>query len=289
MPTDLLLLLLLPATAAARLEIGRRGVIARVCLAGSCAHFTPAAAAPARADATAAERWLGGPAPGLFPDCSAACVSSQDDRPSVWDNPWIAEEEPRKAMKRLRSLVEKKFGGRVVLEDDRYLAAQFVSRGPLGGEVVDDAEWYFAPNDVLVQFRAARRGETPSDFGANRDRMEKLRIALGWEKVEVLRNRRRALVVVESPFDSFGPATYDRDEYGFTNRDLVPVSPTSLPSCHAMRKASVAQVRVLEHSHCLWLIHTFLSAMKEPHLLSDSPALLRDGSVGRGKSARDVR
>ena len=33
---------------------------------------------------------------------------------------------------------------------------------------------------------------------------------------------RRALVVVESPFDSFGPATYERDELGFTNRDLVP-------------------------------------------------------------------
>ena len=31
------------------------------------------------------------------------------------------------------------------------------------------------------------------------------RIALGYEKVPVLRNRRRALVVVESPLDSFGP------------------------------------------------------------------------------------
>ena len=49
------------------------------------------------------------------------------------------------------------------------------------------------------------------DFGAssaNRNRLEKARIALGWEKLPVLRNRRRALVIVESPLDSFGPALY---------------------------------------------------------------------------------
>lgn len=158
---------------------------------------------------------------GIFADCTSACVSSQDDRPAVWDNPWVAEQEPSTAMKRLRSVVEKKLQGRVVEQDERYLRAEFVAKGPLGGESVDDAEFYFTPNDVLVQFRAARRGDAP-DFGANRQRLEKARIALGWEKVEVLRNRRRALIVVESPFDSFGPATYERDELGFTNRDLVP-------------------------------------------------------------------
>ena len=45
---------------------------------------------------------------------------------------------------------------------------------------------------------------------------------LGWERVEILRNRRRALVVVESPFDSFGPGTYEADELGFSNREMVP-------------------------------------------------------------------
>ena len=29
-------------------------------------------------------------------------------------------------------------------------------------------------------------------------------------------------MVVESPFDSFGPGTYERDDLGFSNRDLVP-------------------------------------------------------------------
>ena len=38
----------------------------------------------------------------------------------------------------------------------------------------------------------------------------------------MLRNRRRALIVVETPFASFGPGTYERDDLGFTNRDLVP-------------------------------------------------------------------
>ena len=40
--------------------------------------------------------------------------------------------------------------------------------------------------------------------------------------MEILRNRRRALVVVESPFDSFGPGTYEADELGFSNREMVP-------------------------------------------------------------------
>jgi hypothetical protein len=61
------------------------------------------------------------------------------------------------------------------------------------------------------QFRSARRrnkssGSMFGDFGANKNRMEKMRIALGWEKVPVLRNRKRALVFFESPFDTFGPS-----------------------------------------------------------------------------------
>ena len=151
------------------------------------------------------------PPDGLFPDCPDAnvCVSSQDDRPQCWDNPWIAEEELSTAMLRLRSVVEKRLKGTVTDEDERYLRAEFRSAGPFGGSgALDVAEFYFTPNDVLVQFRAARQGASglEQDFGANRNRLEQARVALGWEKVPVLRNRRRALVVVESPLDSFGPA-----------------------------------------------------------------------------------
>lgn len=34
---------------------------------------------------------------------------------------------------------------------------------------------------------------------------EEIRRRLGWAPVPILRNRRRALVVIESPFDEFGP------------------------------------------------------------------------------------
>lgn len=266
----------------------RRAALAGCCFAvsGGGPQWAPAVAAgsTSSADATA-ERWLGGPAAGLFPDCSVACVSSQDDRPAVWDNPWVAEDEPNVAMKRLRRVVEQKLGGRVVLDDGLYLTAEFTSRGPLGGEVVDDAEWYFAPNDVLVQFRAARRGDSP-DFGANRARMEKARIALGWSKVEVLRNRRRALVVVESPFDSFGPATYDRDEYGFTNRDIVPVN------------LAVSRITLLRVCAFFFFAKRWCSLASSPacaagplraaaaHLPVCNPPILLP--AGRGQPARDV-
>lgn len=118
-------------------------------------------------------------------------------------------------------MIETKLKGNVVVADERYLRAEFVSSGLLG-TAVDEAEFYYSPDDTLIQFRASRRGEAVSDFGANRKRLEQARIALGYEKVPVLRNRRRALVVVESPLDSFGPGMYERDEMGFTARDMVP-------------------------------------------------------------------
>lgn len=130
---------------------------------------------------------------GLFANCPASdtCVSSQDDRPMCWDNPWVAEgslEDSRTALSR----VVTRLGGQIAETDgERYLRAEFRSSNLLGQPTVDDAEFYFTPNDTLVQFRASRRGETPSDLGANRRRLEKIRIALGWEKVPVLRNRRQ--------------------------------------------------------------------------------------------------
>jgi len=75
------------------------------------------------------------------------------------------------------------------------------------GEDIDDAEWYFVDptSDAVIEFRSARRGNK-GDNGANARRMERIRIALGLEKVPVLRNRRRALFFMESPLDAFGPS-----------------------------------------------------------------------------------
>jgi len=159
---------------------------------------------------------------GLFADCGNDnnCVSSQDDRPQCWDPPWISEGDLGTAMARLRKVLTR-FGGEAVQVDERYLRMRFASQGLLGRPITDVAEFYFTPNDTLVQFRAVRQ-EASNDFGENRKRLEKARIALGWEQVPVLRNRRRALVVVESPFDTFGPALTERDSMGFSPAELVP-------------------------------------------------------------------
>ncbi len=169
------------------------------------------------------------PKDGLFKDCpaSSTCISSQDDRPFCWDNPWVADGSLADGMEKLvRVLTSARFNGRVIASDERYLRVEFEERSALGGTTVDDAEFFFTPDDVLVQFRASRRGDAQSDFGANRQRLEKARIALGWEKVPVLRNRRRALVVVESPLDSFGPALYS-DTYSDADPLAAPFTPPS--------------------------------------------------------------
>jgi len=189
------------ALAALAPSIARRAVCTG---AAACAAASTASAALAEA-----------PPDGLFPDCAPnGCVSSQDVRPAAWDNPWEYDGDAASAQTRLvAALTSAKFGGRVLERAERYVRADFD-----GG--ADVAEFYFTPNDDTVQFRAERRDG--ADFGANRGRLEKLRIACGWEKLPVLRNRRRTFIVGESPFDSFGPAMYDRDELGFTQRNLVP-------------------------------------------------------------------
>lgn len=51
---------------------------------------------------------------------------------------------------------------------------------------VDDCEWYFVDpeSDAIIEFRSARRGDK-GDNGTNLRRLEKIRIALGFEKVRV--------------------------------------------------------------------------------------------------------
>ena len=85
-----------------------------------------------------------GPADGLFPDCPMqdTCVSSQDDRPQSWDNPWDADDPPATAMARLRQIIERKLKGTIIEADDRYIRAEFVSSG-VGGDNIDDAEFFF--------------------------------------------------------------------------------------------------------------------------------------------------
>ena len=57
-------------------------------------------------------------------------------------------------------------------------------------------EFFFTENDATLQFRAARRGGGRD--GGVAARLDKLRLRCGFEQIVVLRNRRRALGVVEA-------------------------------------------------------------------------------------------
>jgi uncharacterized protein (DUF1499 family) len=143
----------------------------------------------------------------LLAECPTekSCASSQDDRPPVFQEPWQYDDSTQaKAMRRLKGYVESMPGVEVITAEEGYLRADLTEKG-----VVNELEFFFTPNDSIIQFRASRRGEG-DDKGANQKRMERIRIALGFEKIPVLRNRRRALFFLESPLDRFGP-TYGQN------------------------------------------------------------------------------
>mmetsp|Transcript_109676 Transcript_109676/g.189986 ORF Transcript_109676/g.189986 Transcript_109676/m.189986 type:complete len:389 (-) Transcript_109676:624-1790(-) len=188
----------------------------------------PAVAAPARVVSEgpeyvsiATEDGLGVAGGDLAFCTPTACISSQDDRPAVWAEPWEYEGPVDRTQDRLLDAIEAA-GGNVIRQEGRYIRAEF--RDVLTG-ALDVAEFYFTPNDNTIQFRSARQasGVMPglpavTDFGANARRMEQLRIRLGLEKLPVLRYRKRALFAIESPFDDFGPDT--NDLYGIDPADV---------------------------------------------------------------------
>jgi uncharacterized protein (DUF1499 family) len=95
-------------------------------------------------------------------------------------------------------------GGKIQEEQPQYVRAAFTSFG----KQMDVFEFLFDAEDNTVTLRAVPALGSPFNAFLTRARMqdtlEKLRIALGWENVYILRNRKRLFGVVESPFDSFG-------------------------------------------------------------------------------------
>ncbi|CAM9154366.1 unnamed protein product, partial [Hapterophycus canaliculatus] len=120
----------------------------------------------------------------LLADCPSTptCVSSQDDRPYAFMEPWAYEGPFERSMSRLRTYLESG-GAKVIASSSRYLRVEFEAPKAFPASV-DDAEFYFTPGDALVQFRCARRNG-PTDFGANRKRMDSIRIALKFESVRL--------------------------------------------------------------------------------------------------------
>lgn len=114
----------------------------------------------------------------------------------------------------------------VLMREGRYLRAIVVDGVTGEGSV---CEFYFTPDDTTVQFRlgsttttttappgAAARSVVVASFGTlvgrrsltNADRSERIRGALRYAKVPVLRNRRRRFFFVESDsLDGFGPGS----------------------------------------------------------------------------------
>ncbi len=181
----------------------------------------------------------------------AGCVSSQDDTPGIFAEPWDYSDEydapaaPTSSendassssyasrMDRLLLALDATSRDRgdevaVILREGRYLRCLVID-GNTGERSV--CEFYFTPNDTTVQFRlgattdaatssysssSSPASSIASSFGriltggsaSNSERAERIRLALRYGKVPVLRNRKRALFFVESDaFDGFGPGS----------------------------------------------------------------------------------
>ena len=169
---------------------------------------------------------------GLLADCphdtkklmkgGAGCVSSQDDTPGIFAEPWDyseivpsgqGEDAFKGQMDKLILALQttSKANGedvKVVYQEGRYLRALFTD----GSGEQSIGEFYFTPNDTTVQFRLASSTSGASSLlgrsTSNMDRSERIRKAMRYLKVPVLRNRKRTFFFAESDaLDSFGPGS----------------------------------------------------------------------------------
>jgi hypothetical protein len=152
----------------------------------------------------------------------AGCVSSQDDTPGIFSEPWDYSENPinnslnyQNQLQLLRPTVERVIArrgdqGSVVIQDNRYLRMRIID-GKSGEQSI--AEFYFTPNDTTVQFRIGSLEGSSNNLLLratslrNMERSEMIQKELGYEKIPVLRNRKRSLIFIESNLDTFGPGS----------------------------------------------------------------------------------
>ncbi|KAK3245696.1 hypothetical protein CYMTET_44756 [Cymbomonas tetramitiformis] len=143
-----------------------------------------------------------------------SCVSTFDDRPPFFLAPWELSGSARQTVQEIKSAVEAS-GGAIQEQGQYYLYATF---GNGRGGVLDDVEFLVSEQDGTVVLRSASRTRGLPDGGRNRRRLENLRIQLDYEEVPILRNRRRKFLLVESPWDDFGP-TPPPGELDYNNVD----------------------------------------------------------------------
>mmetsp|Transcript_2306 Transcript_2306/g.3417 ORF Transcript_2306/g.3417 Transcript_2306/m.3417 type:complete len:248 (-) Transcript_2306:244-987(-) len=154
---------------------------------------------------------------GLLADCphgmtlGAGCVSSQDDTPGIFAEPWDYSESDNMdwelQQRRLLLAIENPFRRnddtvKLVFQQGRYARVNFSdSTGTSVGE------FYFTPSDTTVQFRIASTSSNGISKMKNQQRAETIRKQLGYLKLPVLRNRKRTLLFGESDLDTFGPGS----------------------------------------------------------------------------------
>ncbi|KAL3807968.1 hypothetical protein ACHAXA_010770 [Cyclostephanos tholiformis] len=194
----------------------------------------------------------------------AGCVSSQDDTPGIFAEPWDYSDdvalpsssssstssssnamgsegggggdenvESSSYASRMDRLIlaldvtsrERGDSVDVILREGRYLRSLVID-GNTGERSI--CEFYFTPDDTTVQFRLGATStitnvassSVPLSFGwrtslfggggsmSNNERSERIRKALRYAKLPVLRNRKRTLFFVESDsLDGFGPGS----------------------------------------------------------------------------------
>ena len=102
---------------------------------------------------------------------SPNCVSSQSSDKRHFIQPVRYEGTEQKAMERLIGVIQGMKRCRIITMGDHYIHAEFTSAV---FRFVDDVEFYFDSEAKIIHMRSASRIGY-SDFGVNRQRMEKVR------------------------------------------------------------------------------------------------------------------
>lgn len=206
----------LPLTSHRQAYHPARAVVPHVCA-------TPLAAAAATATAVLVVALTPAPAlalgvhAGLLDLCNPpgpSCVSSQDDTPSSFLEPWqydvTSTQTTLTVREKLLTLLLSESGARLITSTDDYLRVEIPITGVPFSSGTDVIELYFPNNDDIVHFRATPVPRAP-DLLRNRGRLQRLRVRAALTAVPVLRGRAPILGVLESPFDRFAPTAPDTD------------------------------------------------------------------------------
>lgn len=144
------------------------------------------------------------------------CFTSMDDRPPFFVEPWEFptrdggagdEDAPRAAADALAgALAGLGYEGVVIVPQSAPTPGYYVSGASSSTLVEFFVEGDGSDNLVQVRAEAARtRVGIAAALGRPNAKLQRVRLALGWDEVVVLRNRRRAFGIVQSGFDEFGP------------------------------------------------------------------------------------